>query len=591
MSVQGLENLADRSFSADPVYLTDLERCRPADALSRDTGYGRWRVLPYQTDMLAGSMLAAGTETAAPEVAYPLERSGWHAISIGIFGGYEEPNRILLKLSGEEIFSILRAQRHETTPWYRQYHGEPIWELFWKVADLTDQHLHLRQHTWRVRLGDTPDAFESAEAMVAYVKLVPLSDAELRAHQQDLRRTDTRRLFTHNDAGIIGEGPTTPDQLRSYLDLYRDTDFSRIYWEAGSGDRLNYFSDIGMSPPYAREENLTRAHERASNFSWSAFRSQGIDPFDVVREHAHAIGMEFHAGYRVSGFHYPPPYDHFNQGPSFFRYHPELRGTGRNGQPSPRISYAFPQTRRFVLSLLREIAQHPVDGISLQFNRRLPVIEYEPPVVESFKAEYGEDPFALDARDARWLAHRASFMTDFLREVRAALDDAAAAQGRARPIGISAIVTSGEAENLYYGLDLRAWVEQGLIDTLIPYSSNPNFNSNDPAWTDVRDAEFFIALTKGTNTRLALNLMPRQMSAAEYRRRAAALYAAGADHLFFWDGGLERAQTTGASHVVRRLGHRDEVRAWVEAGEPDLEAPQTELLNLGGWDFSYVSPG
>ena len=459
------------------------------------------------------------------------------------------------------------------------------------MADLTGQQIHLRQHTWRVRVGDTPDAFESAEAMVAYIKLVPLNATEVKSHQTDLDRTDSRRLFTHNDAGIHGEGPATPNELRSYVDLYRGTDFSRIYWEAGSGDRSNLLSKIAASPPYVGEDSLTRAAERSSNFSWSAFREQGIDPFDVVLDHAHTIGMEFHAGYRVAGFNYPPPYDHFNQGPSFFRYHPELRGTGRNGQASPRISYAFPETRRFVISLLREMASRPVDGISLQFNRRLPVIEYEAPVVDSFRSMYDGDPFDLEARDGRWLAHRATFITEFLREVRVALDDVATAQGRVGRIGLSAIVTSSEEENLYYGLDLRAWVEQGLIDTLIPYSSNPDFNSNEPSWTDVRDAEFFIALTKGTETKLALNLMPRQMSGSEYRRRAATLFAAGVDHLFFWDGGLERAQSTGSSHVVRRLGHYDELQTWIDAGEPDVEASQMQLRTLDGWDFSYVSPG
>ncbi len=591
MSITGGQTFSEWTFAADPIYVSDLERCQPESALSQRARHGSWRVLPYEADVVAGTMLIARSENAAPEVAYPLQKDGWHAISVGVFAGYHERNGVLVRLSDNPVFTILRARPHQTTPWYRQYHGEQIWEIPWKVADLTGQQIYLKQHAWWHGMGDRRGSFDSAEAMVAYIKLVPLSQAEVAAHQADLRRTDTRRLFTHNDAGVIGEGSTTPDDVRRYLELYRDTDFSRIYWCAGSGDRLNYLSKIGLSPPFwFDEEDFAPRSERASNATWLAFREQGIDPFRVVLDHAHAIGLEFHATYRVSGFRHPPPHDRV-QRTSFYLDHPELRGTSRGGQPSPRISYAFSETRSYVISLLREMAEFPVDGISLQFNRRLPVIEYEPPVVEAFKAEHGEDPFSLDERNPRWLAYRATFMTEFMRELRAAMDAVVEEQGRTQRIEISTVVTNSEEENLYYGLDLRAWVEQGLVDTLIPYSSHPNFNSNEPSWTDVRDAEFFIALTQGTTTKLALNLMPRQMSGAEYRRRAAALYAAGVEHLFFWDGALERAQSTGASHVVRRLGHREEIQAWIEAGEPSPAAPTTRLRTLGGWDFSYVSPG
>ena len=591
MSTSDAAALPAERFAADPIYLTDLENCQPESALSERSRRGGWRLLPYQTDLVSGTMLVAKGENAAPEVAYAPRKDGWHAISVGVFAGYHERNGVLIRLSGNPVFTILRARPHQTTPWYRQYHGEQIWEIPWKVADLTGQNIHLKQHAWWHGVGDPTQSFDSAEAMVAYIKLVPLSDAELRAHQADTRRSDTRRLFTHNDGGVIGEGTMTPDDIRRYVELYRDTDFSRIYWCAGSGDRLNYSSKIGLSPPFWFDENeFASRSDHTNRASWLSLRAQGIDPLQVVSEHAHDLGLELHATYRVSGFRHPPPGNRVQRS-SFFHDHPELHGTGRSGQISPRIAYAFPETRAYVISLLCEMAEFPIDGISLQFNRRLPVLEYEPPVVESFKAAYGEDPFELDELDPRWLRHRASFMTEFMREIRAALDEVAQKQGRTQPIGVSAVVTNSEDENLYYGLDLRAWVEQGLIDTLIPYSSNPDFNSNEPSWTDVRDAAFFLELTKGTNTKLALNLMPRQMSAAEYLQRAAALYAAGVENLFFWDGGLERAQSTGAYHVVSRLGHREEIEAWLQAGEPSPEAPATRLRVLGGWDFSYVSPG
>ena len=122
-----------------------------------------------------------------------------------------------------------------------------------------------------------------------------------------------------------------------------------------------------------------------------------------------------------------------------------------------------------------------------------------------------------------------------MREVRDAMDHVAEEQGRDRRIEVSAIVVSTEQENLYNAMDLKAWVDQGLVDTLIPYSSEPNVGGNGRSWTDVRDLDYFIGITKGTPCRLAPNIMPRHTTAEDYRRRALALYEAGIEDLFFWD--------------------------------------------------------
>ena len=125
------------------------------------------------------------------------------------------------------------------------------------------------------------------------------------------------------------------------------------------------------------------------------------------------------------------------------------------GRPAPRLSYAFPQFRAFVVSLLREIAGYPVDGVCILYNRRPPFLEFEPPVVDGFRSRFGRDPRELDDHDPQWLAWRATFLTDFMREVRTAMKDVAQQQNRSRPLEISAVVMGTEAENRYYGLVLQ----------------------------------------------------------------------------------------------------------------------------------------
>ena len=177
-----------------------------------------------------------------------------------------------------------------------------------------------------------------------------------------------------------------------------------------------------------------------------------------------------------------------------------------------------------------------------------------------------------------------------MREVRAALKEVSARRGRPLPIEVTAIVLSSEAENLYNGLDLKAWVEEGLVDTIVPYSSAERIPSSADSWVDPKSASFFYKLTQGSKCKLALNLMPRQLSPEEYRKRAHALYRAGSDHLFFWDTNARWDFGPGWT-ALRRLGHQEELAAWARAGAPRIELPGSTLKKLGDWDLTYATPG
>ena len=594
MEAKTIDRIGDNWLSQQPIYRADLDRCTPADALATEPHLRRWRTLTYEINSLSGTMLLAGPETAAPTITYPLNLRGLYAVSVGVLPitSSEEGHQlaVLLKRSGDETFTALTLPpQSDGGP-----HHHEIVEMFWRITDLTGHSLQIGQNGARVAPADNAGSFECAPARVAYFKLVPLTDAETQAFQSDRQSSDTRRLFAHNDA----HGPhyqyrlTTPEHVRREIEPYRDTDFSRMYWEAGGGDQTSYFSQVGGRYTFDLGD-FGRRGDRLHVESWREFQGQGIDPFDVALEHTHEIGLQFHASYRVAGFHYPPPLDHFNTGDSFYKRHPEWRGVDRTGRHTPRMAYSFPEVRQFVISLLREMAQRPIDGICLLYNRRMPLVEYEPPIVEGFKGQFGDDPHQLDAHDPRWLSYRTGVLTEFMREVRAAMDQARRAQGRSKRIEISAIVGGTEGENLINGMDLAAWVDEGLVDTLIPYTSGPNYDSSVTAWTDPKQLEHFVELVRGTSCLLAPNLMPRHMTPEEFRQRASTVYSAGAEHMFFWDcaGGSGRANYRDMWNALRRLGHRDEIDAWRASGESDLSNTRMDLRKLGDWDLSYVTPG
>ena len=72
-------------------------------------------------------------------------------------------------------------------------------------------------------------------------------------------------------------------------------------------------------------------------------------------------------------------------------------------------------------------------------------------------------------------------MTQFMREVREAMDDEAQRQGR-RKIDVSAIVSGRREENDLWGLDVKAWIDEGLADMIIPYTSAPHLQSAVQSW-------------------------------------------------------------------------------------------------------------
>jgi hypothetical protein len=551
------------------VHLTDLDRCRPASALSTRLKRGTWKTLEYETEDFGGTMLVALEESAAPDLTYALNRSGWHRIYVGIYRKpFEQPKQVEVKLSGDPAFAIVTGRRGET-----DHRENWIDDIYWKSADLSGRDLLIRQ----TRIPRTRHGW------LAYIKLVPLSAPQVESLQRDRAQKATKRLFAHTDAHFSNVSGSAEEVLK-YLEPLRHTDVSRVYWEAGGGDRALYFSRIAED--YGRAFNrpdpvFPRSVDRELAVTWRNYRRNGVDPLREAAELARDMGIELHASYRTAGFVYPAPHDHIAG--SFYEKHPELACLDRQGRPIPRVSYAFPETRRYVISLFREMAQYPIHGVGVLYNRRPPLVAYEEPLVRGFQARYGQDPRRLDELDPRWLAFRGQALTRFMRELRQAMDEVTQHTKRSERLAVSAVVFRPE-ENLLHGMDLKTWISEGLVDTIIPYSSTIRLNSYQPAWENPQDVDYYVSLVRGTRCKLALNLMPRGLTAEEYHQKAHRLYGAGVENFFFWDG-ISRVRK------VPRLGHKEEVAAWSAGGEPPILPTAIRLRKLGEWELTLETPG
>ena len=571
------------------VYITDLGNCQPESSLSDSPRRRAWHVQPYETAELSGHLLSAGEETAAPEVSLGLGRSGWHRIFVGVYPEHRGLGSIELKLSEDPCFTHLNMGPDWSAS---NPHGHNIYELFWKDADLTGQEIFIRQVCTPTGSADEPAAVSCERTKIAYIKLVPMSEGLVRETESERHRTDTRRLFAHNDAHgyLFLYGAATEAAVRNEIEPYRHTDFSRLYWECGAGDSMFYLGQVGRLPTCDGTEDFDRQGDRLHAEAWRTFRDQQLDPFVVAMEAAHEMGLSFHASYRPAGFYYPAPLEQWNSGSLYFS-RPDLRMVGKDGGTAPRLSYAFADTRRFVVELLLEVAQHPVDGICILYNRRPPLVDYEPPLVEGFMEAYGEDPRMLPGDDARWLAYRSVALTEFHRELRDSLDALAREQGRDR-ITVSACVMNRE-ENFRNGLDLEGWIAEELIDTLIPYTDLRGLDSMGMAWEDEEAVGYFVRLVEGTSCQLALNVMPRHMPPEVFSRKASSLYAQGVENLFFWDsaGPSGRAHFGSSWDALRHLGHREELEKWLQDGAPSFRQASTPLRSVGDYDLTFQTPG
>ena len=235
----------------------------------------------------------------------------------------------------------------------------------------------------------------------------------------------------------------------------------------------------------------------------------------------------------------------------------------RDGTPVARMSFAVPEVRAHLVDVLREALQFGGDGVNIIFVRGVPYILWEQPFCRLFQERFGQDARAVPEDDPRITDLRVELMTRFMAEVRAMLDQEAARRGDGRRLEISAFVLANEADNRKYGIDVRGWVEKGLLDEVSPYLGAGGGTASD------YDLGFFADAcgSKGVPWRPTIIAWaapgPQEMMATALR-----YYEAGASGITFWDGNSLTTRTDTWA-VVSRLGHVDELRERVaQQGAP-----------------------
>ena len=444
-----------------PVILSDFSICTPSSALTTEPEWDRWQVIEYEAAGVSGKMIGAKSMIEPPHVTLPLGVTGWHKIYVGYWNPYFEYDGemvLRLKLTGDPCFDRIMEEKPKVGEAEQVHPGKTsIIERFWRAEDLTDKGLAIGK-------------FKGAKAYIAYVKLVPMSPEEVAEVKEKRDRKRDRRLV----GSIDGTGfpkyyhsiPTEED-LREWVEVYRDSDVGKIVWAVSYGDWVNYPSKFGTLwteiKTYGKMRDNVYLH-------WihpilRGLKAKGIVTQDVIARHLHSMGMKFDIMIRPSIQRNP-----LESMQGFFEKHPELRIRHADGRPVEKLSFAYPEVRDFTLSIIREASERfDVDGVNICFVRLNLCMGWEKPVLDAFRAKgYNDKLHNVGKNDSRLRKIRSEFLLQFMRDARKVLDEVGKKKGKR--LELSAWVWPWAGHRGYspgFDVDYRTMMKEKLLDSVI----------------------------------------------------------------------------------------------------------------------------
>ncbi|MBP1993417.1 S-layer homology domain-containing protein [Paenibacillus eucommiae] len=498
----------------------------------------------YEGSNVQGSILENTPD--AEVIQLPIEMNGKFAISIGYVTGTEEFQAVVgneakpLKLEGG---SSMAGEK---------YGVQLIGEVFVTAAEMTGKQLKL-------------SPVQGKSARIAYIKLRSLSQAEMELYLSENEGEAGKRVIYNNDgfSRFYTGDITSPSTLKQHTtDWYDGQDVGQLDWQLLTTFTLNYDS-MYAGPSFEGSERYEDQMSDGDKLARASIRSiiaTGKPPLQIIAENALETGLKVNASLRMNGV-YPIGKNGYLDGRVYEQMLP-YRVLQKNGQLLDYVDYGNTAVRDYIKNVIVEAASFPhVYGMNLDFNRYPYVFGYESELSRSYALEYGIEP-KLETTEqgiARWNKYKADSMTQLIREIRASIP------GKQLSVRIPA------ADYYNYGFDLEAWVDEELIDMLIPSSI---------IFEDFYDITPFADLVRGTTVKLyggivhelegadltkeeeelikrgvALVAKYNYMNRLQYRMRAYELYKAGVDGLYIWDNELGK-------QVLGLLGDKVEIEKW-----------------------------
>ena len=330
-----------------------------------------------------------------------------------------------------------------------------------------------------------------------------------------------RRLIMYNDARhfhmYIYEPPMRLEDAWRPIDEIAGTAVDTFAYGFGVGPTMFHDTKVG-------EIWGTRFEKLPNSVDWRAYENimslikRGHDPLNVILDRAHEKGLAFIGSLRLT--HGSDPSDvETTHNWQFKIDNPQwcLTGPGKYS-----FNWVYPEVRAERFALIEEtLNRYDVDG---------------------FEIDFAFSPYYFEPDEVDKNSH---ILTEFLRDVRRVANEAAARRGRRIELGARVLPTL-EA-NLKVGFDLSAWLDEKMLDFLVPnvyghLQTNAAFPFDDVLeLAHAAGCEVYPALSEW------IERDGRKVSGVEHYRGAAASYwRRGADALYLpwfrWPVGAEQRQ-------------------------------------------------
>ncbi|MHB0938297.1 MAG: glycoside hydrolase family 10 protein [Armatimonadota bacterium] len=404
------------------IFFTDLPTCIVGGLQSASGPGGGWFPFKYTLDRFAGVGLSTGAHSPAGELVLDLGLTGWHRLHVA------HTPAVRMWLDGETGYCEVPGISYE------------VRDVAFPAADFTGKKLHI---------APVRGAEVNKELILFFLRAEPCEPPVSR-----------RNLIVTDDGhGDFWQGMDGPRDLYRHLYPFKDSDVFRMVWGVYGGGPLTLRADTKVAEsPIRPEEQLFYEGEYRFCRSLQRFVDAGVDPLAVVRQATREYGMELHFYNRMSAFYGPFPHVGWNT--QFFLAHPEWRCRDEFGQTLNFMSYAYPQVQDYVLAYFDELLDYDPEGLCLAFNRGLPLMICEEPVVEAYRRKYGREPKLPEEVDTPELqAVKAELLADFVARVQAL----AAKRGKV----VSCIVPRDLEHNRLFGLDAELLIRRGLVESVM----------------------------------------------------------------------------------------------------------------------------
>lgn len=371
------------------------------------------------------------------------------------------------------------------------------------------------------------------------------------------------RLIYYNDARHYGlyryDPPMSLHQLRQPVDEILGTQVDLLSYGLASGQTFLHDTRVGLRwgeelPSHNHGVMWWRAAENARQAI-----EAGHDPLRVVVERAHEKGRRILCSLRMNdaSSHADGNYYMFGR---LKREHPEVMiGKAAAGD-------------------------HPYAATCADFERQEVQAE-RLAVIEEVCGRYGADGLEMDPYINVFFAPaqgraKAPVLTAFVARVRALLDRIGKVRGQR--LILAARAHPVEAANLEIGMDVRAWLADGLVDLVVPVMPGVLLDVEMPIEWLAEAAHGAGALVYPMLSGAPYDDRDHLPTLEMYRAAATRLAALGADGLYLQD--LSWPFGAREYHVLREMGDRDiyarKAKHWLaprQAAEPDPHLPARPL--------------